>query len=1219
MRKSCILIAISLVFCLNAAGQTVNRVNLLEKLIDLPAPAPFTLSPEKATEEKERKPEFFDEETPPPDDAPIEDLLAYWENGGSSFPTQYRPKPSAKTLERILEYCDEHPERTSRHLGIFPAKPEVAEAIKAIYEKLEKAQSGDTYRIKEWLKYNSTVYLDELVKGANGIKDENNYVQNPNQYLLRALARVDWDRALPIVQRLENDPTNPHSQILAKWVTYQHAIDTGDSSTMDSYRNELKKLVENRSLPPAQRDLAMDALTLGGDFDGRDEWYLSLLEDETLLSIQEHGYTGLTTMVALSPRKKWLEKMIELTKSTNLTVRSAAARNLMDVYKEGNAEVLKALLPWLANAGWAKQSGRSERSALIKAFGETVVPEAVPSLISIVMNEEQHQAAAAKALAKYKDPRAIPALRSVLATQETPFGRNIFISALVDCGGFSDEEQMAALEAYATQMSTPEGSAEIETYEQVYGGRIEDYDEEDEEEEETAAERQAKPEKKPIPLQISIGGFIGAQEEPGEGLVRLAIQRQKVLQRTNPPVAAVLAGIMEKWRGRAIYIEIMRRIGAGESSIDDVLLALANRKEMREKVPSELALMRGGGVLSRAIGACIAEDHSEYLSILGGTEPDGQTAMLGCTRLLRAPLPVREVGELLNSTDKTTALAAERYLESEDSLEARKMVLAKNKNASLILGARTAFVPDVKTVYTSFALASLFQSVTGAPLYLGEVDVFKKKEDELRRELTGNPDMLAVYGILPSTEPGRKIIRVYKDKIVFTYYEDSARYWEKTLTKKEYDEFYNVLIENNIDGLQPITQCRGGCVSNEFVMFGRDGGRRVYYASYGMPPPLDKIDEIFGAFIKSEGIKLHYVLADKVPGLEVLWTDQDVPARAVWAQDADIRFLAEDKAREKEIEKETEEKIRILRADSDDEVPDGTERLARYRLLQKQVLEAKYAHFGWRKIENGRPAGPAAQPPDAPFLYDHTQVPEIPGIRNKPRSWQARAGTSEIRTGEYYEPGLFKVAPGQDPAVFKEGMYSLAIVTGDGRWAIAAKTEEEPKEFDGLVRVNLQTGREFKLNLPASENSYPIAFVASHNKMLVFVEAEDEPDESETPAPRRAGRPARTQPRPKPSQYYLVDAATGAVQPVKGVFRPLEDQTYRPLQPTGIAGESWGAIYDPATQGTTIGRYNEKTFAFKTVLNIPSIKLDSMDIWVDEKPGKIYFVYQGHLLSLPMK
>ena len=152
------------------------------------------------------------------------------------------------------------------------------------------------------------------------------YVQNEHQAVLRALAKVDWDSGEPIIDRLEYDSTQPYSAILAKWAVYRHAMDTGETGTAESYRGELQDIVENKKASWAMRDLAMDSLVMIGDWEGRDEWYLSLLEDETLLTIQDNGYTGLTTLISMSPINKWTEKMIELTKNQiRLCVRRQSA------------------------------------------------------------------------------------------------------------------------------------------------------------------------------------------------------------------------------------------------------------------------------------------------------------------------------------------------------------------------------------------------------------------------------------------------------------------------------------------------------------------------------------------------------------------------------------------------------------------------------------------------------------------------------------------------------------------------------------------------------------------------------------------------------------------------------------------------------------------------------------------------------------------------------
>ncbi len=84
----------------------------------------------------------------------------------------------------------------------------------------------------------------------------------------------------------------------------------------------------------------------------------------------------------------------------------------------------------------------------------------------------------------------------------------------------------------------------------------------------------------------------------------------------------------------------------------------------------------------------------------------------------------------------------------------------------------------------------------------------------------------------------------------------------------------------------------------------------------------------------------------------------------------------------------------------------------------------------------------------------------------------------------------------------------------------------------------------------------------------------------------------------------------------KGEVRPLAQQTFRPLQTNGKPDEFWAAIPDAEKEQTEIGVYNAKTLTFKSILKIPEIEFNSMQMWVNA--DKVYFVYQGHLLDLPL-
>jgi len=1213
MKKSVIFsVILSLFLSINSSAQANKIENLLKQLLDLPAPAPRMSVFEMEKPKRERDAEFLSDDNIPSDDAPIEDLVDYWTNQNSKYSRLgFINKPSSKVIDRLLEYCEDKPEEVTNFLNLLPTKENIAEKVKAIYDKLPE-EGEESYRreaVENWLKMNSRYYLDDLIKKAERIKDQNNYIDNTSQDNLRALARVDWYSAKPIIDRLLYDSSQPYSQVLAKWVSYEHALAEDNASDIDRFRGELKKVVEDKTAPWALRDLALDSLSLSDGWDGRDDWYISLLEDETLLTIQENGYTGLTTLISMSKPGKFNEAMIRLTKSPNFAARSAAVRNLIGSLNKDNKEILEALLPWLTNPTWIKPANDSQRLTLINTYGEADFPAAVPGLIEVVQNEkEMTRAYAALALAKYKDNRAVAALRAALADEQNVEYRKYIIGALVASGGISDDEQMSSLEAYATLISTPEGLETVQKAEYYYS-------------EENV---------KPLPLNILIGKYVAELEEPSEGLASRAIERTKNLRRTKPAVAQILTGIMQKWKGRIVFFEMLRQIKSGEAEVDTVLNLLAKRKDSREKMPNELISLRGTSGIGRGIGACVTEEENEFSGILATGDAESQIAMFACARLIRAELSVNAVANLMSNANPLIALAAERYLETVDSFEARKLILEKRPNDVLILGAQDAFIPNgVKTVYESEALNLLFYSVNESYLGGRKLTQMRKTEENLRNEIKQNPDLLAVYAFVPDSESGLEAIRLFKDKIVYSNYEDKARYWERNLTKEEYEAFFNYLIAAKIDSLTQIEgYCEEACPSNEFVMFGRGGGRRVFFTGYETPAPLVKLKEFFDNFGKGD-VKLNYWLANKVSGLEILLADKKFNALAVWKKDNDFRVLVEDTARKEEIDKELTE---IEKRENAVEIEDGNyEQLqARYLEQVKRRAQRQYEHFSWRKVENDIIANAVTQPAEAPYLFDETQISDIEGIKFLPRAWQVRSGDSEIRVGEdYYENNLFRVNRSKSAVKIKDGTFSNPLVTGDGKWVVVSKADENDwSKPNKIVRINLQTRKEFPINILPSDTLMPIAFIASHNKVLVYrtkgkfyrtddgltdYSGEYENEEYYQPPTDKTPNPSPASP-----EFYLLDAETGAAQIVKGEFRPLLQQTFRPLQPTGNPNEFWAAIYDEKTKATQIGRYNDKTFKFQPVRAIPDINLNSMQIWVDEPQSKVYFVYQNHLLGLPL-
>ena len=133
-----------------------------------------------------------------------------------------------------------------------------------------------------------------------------------------------------------------------------------------------------------------------------------------------------------------------------------------------------------------------------------------------------------------------------------------------------------------------------------------------------------------------------------------------------------------------------------------------------------------------------------------------------------------------------------------------------------------------------------------------------------------------------------------------------------------------------------------------------------------------------------------------------------------------------------------------------------------------------------------------------------------------------------------------------------------------------------------------------------------VAYVAAHGKVLLRRAKE----ESQSSRDKSVG--------PDKPEYYLLDPATGGTQLTEGDFEPLRQEGRRLLQATGRANEFWAALPDRTKDQTQLGRYDLKSFSFQPILLLPKIVFDSMSMWVDEAAGKVYLVYEGQLLCLPL-
>ena len=1193
----------------------------------------------------------YDKAKQPKDDAPTAELLDYWARMNSSYQNlRYNPEPSDKALDRLMGEIERDPKLLPDYINALGKTERAVEFIKRIYDAEGTAgafSKDQRAAIKQWLTYNSKYFTSDLYRLAAGVGSTDTYVSSHDELL--ALVRVDWEKAKPLVDRLRTGDQNKAGRALAAWAAYRHALDTDSLGDTERYRDELKSIVEDKTLGAPMRDLAMDALVSEKEWAGRDEWYMSLLGDETLADMG--GYTGLTTLVLISPPDRYTEKMIELLKSNDPVVRAAAVKNLLTGLDRSHPEIIKAMLPWLEDKNWAKEAG-GEREAIVMALRQVKLPESVTGLLKVLdergkrpvyapaanigaantavnaarsaanasatrpaANAKPAPAPAAEetyfpfrsmaigSLGTQADPRAVPALRRVMSEVE-PFERRAVVEAILACKGYTVAEQIDALEYSIKRFSelAAASNANLDTselYIYSYGDN-----------------RPLAPVGQPVSageLKSMIGAQLMQSTMVSDELAAAVVDRIAFLDSRDPKIADTLRTIVLRWQNAAINMMLLSDVKRDRAPANGMLRLLAGRAELREKQPSDVFDLRTGSPTSVGFAACMIEDAAEYQAIFEGDNADTKTALLACARLIRAPLPIAKAAELARSSNKRLAVAAERYLESEDSPQARTAVLALHPNEAKILGATTAFFVDLEagSEIVSTYLDALFVSVdpsvaTGRGYGYYETSNQKETEETLVKEVRSDNDLLGVYAY------DGNFVRIYRDKVLFSWDYDKSRYRERPLEAAEFDSLKSLLADNRVDELTPFLSCPANeyCPGKELVMLGRAGGRRVFVAAAPLPPFFAALEKYFTELKATPG-SIKYSLSKEIPGLEIVLADENLHVETVWKIGDDLRVAVTDRVVRKRVRDEIEKALDEVAEGGEQPIMDGADGAVneseqvyekRLKLQEKRAWEG----ISWRKVASGADVGPA----DQPAGFEYIPIRDGAAVQATISQWKARAGDVEIRTDA---EGLFKFSRGKQSRL-RQGWYSDAVIVPNGQWVVVYTYVDEsgPK----LVRVNLVNGREFPIELPEYMTYLPVAYVPTLNKVLAV--QQNEHDDGEYEGDPDAEPDDTVGDDPGPGEMLLVDPLTGATGPVSGEFRPLTQQSYRPLQKTAKLNEFWAAIPDIEKNETVVGIFDTKTFGFKTLLRVPKMTFNSMNMWVDETERNVYFVYRGHLLRMPL-
>lgn len=798
------------------ADALATAINELSKLAPLDPESPGAKSSDGSAEnagdssEKEIK--------PPADDAPIKELIDYWSkrryaavNAGDKG-----PEPSEKVRLRLLEAVEDRPWLASSLFNFLPNTPETHGLLYRMINQEPEDEREWKRDVRDWLSFNSNYFRDELLADLVSDDRSNGWARTA----LTLLSGLDWEAVRPLIERYaaeRNEIPAPVSLSLL----YTREAREGSAAKAEEYRAILKAMVANRRLLADLRGTAIITL-MSTKWSGREEWFVSLFSDPSLSGLpedEENSPDGKNALganariefydafdinepysqppsnlfsAAMKDPGELIPTVSSLIGHANRTVHKAAVRCLVDVVTGANAgrkakqDAARSLLPLLTDPNWADENDCAQ---FIGGLADLELPESVAGLIWILDYDESdyYRALAAEALTRYRDSRAIPALRRALDRETNEARRARIVRSLAECGGFSDDEMVAAVEAYARVAVTEKGNQEI-------------------------GDAMSGDSDKPLPLKLSVGRILHESKtiQVNEGLAARLFERAKALRAALPAVARKILSMIEGAPLRVAEINMVERIGEGWVDVDSVTLALTIRDRLRRSAGNELYSLAKQGGYAAGVAAVILNDDREWKSLLEGRDTEAQQSLLAGARYLRDKLPVELVGKLFDSPNRALPVAAESYLEVEDSAEARKLILARRPGEAYVLGEITA-------------------------VWGGDY-VVRNWEETLRKEIKGHNGLEAIYALARmDTEDGESsaiVIRVRQGMAEMSVFEHKigGRRNVRWLTESEFEELRSFTSRQEVEDLGPESYTHNPLIIRtvyEYLRLTKDGGRRI--------------------------------------------------------------------------------------------------------------------------------------------------------------------------------------------------------------------------------------------------------------------------------------------------------------------------------------------------------------------------------------------------------
>jgi HEAT repeats len=1105
-----------------------------------------------------------EDKPPPADDAPIEKLIEYWSRYGGAEDTslfyeskEKMQKPTDKVRYRLLEACEDRPWLLTSLLNLMPGTPDACERLYRLLTEENDIDKGWREGLHRWLMFHSNYFRGDLIAHARSI---NNYNVDTTGVALVALAKLDWEEAKPILESLAGGATQELTPVGLS-LLYKRAVEKNDDPQAENYRAQLKEIVTN---PMAREDARAFALRglMSTEWSGQEEWFVSLFNDPVLTGFRKKsdGPDSEEEGDKVSKRRtsNWqlLSSILDQFPSSLLSL-------ALDSKRDRWIPVVTKLVGNNTSTVHNGAVGFLNDYVINQGGDKQLRREAARLLLPWLTDTDwsfaRRRFAFIRNLGDLDLPESVSGLIWVLENDES--NENSAAAAIALCVYRSPSAIPALRRALEREEDEP-FRGRIVTALALSGGFSDD-------------EMAAAIEAYAGMISTSEGEEEVNRSEKAENAkplpLKISIGRticeSREIQVTEG-LAAILFARVDELRSKQPKVarQILNKIRAAPFRIAEVKLIERISEGTAEIDDLTLALKTRDSLRNSVAEELHAMTRQTgYLSGIAAAVIDDQN---GIKDLLAGK----------DSRAQLALLACARYLRDRlpidlvgPLLSGRDRILAKAAENYL----------DVED--SAEARKLILAKHPHEALILGDIYQFRRRhniehivqwEERMRRQVLSQNIADEIYSVLfPSDTDNFSgiVIRVSRGKAELSVSEVEGRRRGRLLSENEFQELKYFTSRQEVDSLGP--ESRNYDDDNKpyyvYLRLTREGGRRILFDHFERTPKNPTLHEelagLFYKLTKSGEFKERYSLEDKVPGLEVMMADDKQRVSMVCMEGRQVRVLVGEK-----------------------DFGSGPDGLSKF-------LE-------WRSFSSGNLGSPTDEPSACrPLDF----VSKLKKIKDGGVSFDPGLKTDFSRSGEIVvftnysvkERGIWKVEPGSEPVKILSGKYSAPLFIDNKKLLFAIKDEYINGEDNStLIRYNTETGRESVITPPQEGFYYPAAYLADQGKILVthgYYLSNSE-------------------------QSYLLDTESGIMQPVKGNFRPLFDQSQRPLQPTGRPHEYWSALYNAQKRATTIGLYNAKSFVFKPLLDLNDIRLSSADIWADLENKKLWVTYKGHLLRLPL-